>query len=113
MYANMSQVQKALQLQYKFTLKSGYIYIISNPAHPGWLKIGVTEDIKDRLHVYQTGDPQRQYKIEHYVAHPNCYVAEKQIKEMMRYFAKRINGEWYEVDIGIAKSRLDETLLDC
>ena len=50
-------------------MKSGFVYIISNPAHVGWLKIGVTDDINDRLHVYQTGDPKRSYKVEFYIAY--------------------------------------------
>ena len=91
-------------------MKSGYVYIISNPSHLGWVKIGVTEDINNRLHVYQTGDPKRAYKIEHYILHPDCYKAEKDIKEMMKYFAKRQKNEWYEVDVAVAKVRLDETL---
>jgi len=90
----------------------GYLYIISNPAHQGWLKIGVTEDIKSRLSTYQTGDPKRSYNVEYYVFHPDCYTAEKNIKEMMKYFAKRQRNEWFECDLGIAKSRLDEQVSD-
>ena len=93
-------------------MKSGYLYIISNPSHPNWLKIGVTEDIKSRLSVYQTSDPKRSYKMEYYVSHPDCYVAEKRIKETMKYFAKRQKNEWFEVDLSIAKSRLDEQVED-
>jgi len=93
-------------------MKQGYLYIISNPAHPGWLKVGVTEDIKSRLHTYQTSDPKRAYKIEYYISHPDCYSAEKKIKEMMHYFSKSQKNEWYEVDLGVAKVRLDETLED-
>lgn len=93
-------------------MKSGYVYIISNPAHQGWLKIGVTEDIASRLHVYQTSDPKRAYKVEYYIQHPDCFTAEKKIKEMMHYFALRQRNEWYEVDLEVAKARLDETLLN-
>ena len=93
-------------------MKTGYLYIISNPAHKGWLKIGVTDDIKSRLHVYQTSDPKRSYKVEYYIQHPDAYGAEKKIKEMMHYFAKSQKNEWFEVDLGIAKARLDETLDD-
>ena len=92
-------------------MKNGYIYIISNPAHAGWLKVGVTEDITARLHVYQTSDPKRAYKVEYYIQHPDCFAAEKQVKEMMRHFAKQQRNEWFEVDLAIAKTRLDETLL--
>lgn len=93
-------------------MKSGYLYIISNPAHIGWFKIGVTEDIKSRLNVYQTSDPKRSYKVEYHVFHPDCYIAEKNIKETMKYFALDIKKEWYKVDLGIAKSRLDEQVED-
>ena len=61
-------------------MKSGYLYIISNPSHNGWYKVGVTDDIKARLHTYQTGDPKRSYKVEFYIAHPDCFSAEKKIK---------------------------------
>lgn len=91
-------------------MKPGYVYIISNPAHPGFLKVGVTQDIKDRLHVYQTSDPKRQYKVEYYIFHPDCYRAEKEIKENMKPFALSIKKEWYEVSLAVAKVRLDETL---
>ena len=93
-------------------METGYIYIISNPAHKGWLKIGVTNDIKARLHTYQTSDPNRAYKVEYYILHPDCYGAEKKIKEMMKYFAKTQKNEWFSCDLEIAKVRLDETLLE-
>ena len=89
-------------------MKGGYLYIITNVAFPGFVKVGVTEDIKSRLHVYQTSDPKRSYKIEYYVFHPDCYSAEKKIKEMMHRFAKSIKNEWYECDLQTAIIRLQE-----
>ena len=89
-------------------MKSGYLYIVTNPSHKGWVKFGVTEDIKSRLHVYQTGDPKRAYKVEHYVFHPDAYGAERNIKEVMKHFALAQRNEWYEIDLAMAKSRLDE-----
>lgn len=62
-------------------MKSGYLYIVSNPAHEGWLKVGVAEDIKDRLHTYQIEDPKRQYKVEFCIFHPDAYSAEKRLKK--------------------------------
>lgn len=89
-------------------MKSGYVYIISNPAHPGWLKVGVTEDINARLHTYQTSDPQRAYKVEYYIPHPDPLTAEKKIKEMMKMFAKSQRNEWFECDLQMAIVRLQE-----
>lgn len=91
-------------------MKGGYLYIISNPAHEGWVKVGVTENIKSRLRTYQTSDPKRSYKLEYYVFHPDVYNAEKRVKELMGPFAKRIKNEWYEISIHMAIPRLDETL---
>ena len=93
-----------------FKNKEGYVYIISNPSHIGWVKIGVTDNIKTRLSNYQTADPKRSYKVEYYIFHPDCYKAEKDIKEMMKYFASSRKNEWYKCDLNIAKVRLDETL---
>lgn len=90
----------------------GYLYIITNPAMPGWVKIGVTEDLNNRLHNYQTGDPNRSYKIEYYLKHPEYKIAEKKIKENMKMFAKSIKNEWFECSLLIAKTRLDEVLDD-
>lgn len=91
-------------------MKAGYLYIITNPSHTGWVKIGITENITDRLHVYQTSDPKRQFKVEYYIFHPDCYKAEKMIVELMKPFALSRKKEWYEVNLEIAKARVDETL---
>ena len=93
-------------------MKSGYLYIITNPAFPGFVKIGVTENIDARLRTYQTADPKRAYKIEFYIAHPDCYEAEKRIKEMMKYFALSQRNEWYEVSLDVAIVRLQEQIED-
>jgi len=89
---------------------SGYVYIISNNAFKGYYKIGITKDIKKRLRTYQTSSPHRNYKVEHYIFHEDCKAAEKQIHEAMHYFALSKRNEWFEIDLSIAKVRLDETL---
>lgn len=99
-----------LTKSYKNTGKSGYLYIITNPSYPSWVKVGTTLNLKNRLHTYQTGSPFRDYKILYSLYHPEYLQAEKRIKETMRYFAKRIRNEWYEVDLNIAKNRLEEQL---
>jgi hypothetical protein len=91
-------------------MNCGYLYIITNEAFPGWVKVGTTADLNQRLHVYQTSDPFRRYKIVFSLQHPQFREAEKKIKQTMKHFALAIKGEWYEVDLGIAKSRLEEQL---
>jgi predicted GIY-YIG superfamily endonuclease len=89
---------------------NGYIYIITNKSFPGWVKIGVTEDIKSRLRTYQTSSPLRNYKIEYYIHHPDCYRAEKTIHEKMKPFATEIKNEWFKCDLELVKGRVEESL---
>lgn len=91
-------------------MKSGYLYIITNPSYVGWVKIGSTWDLKSRLHTYQTGDPFRRYKLEYSLYHPLFREAEKKIKDMIKPFALEVRGEWYHIDLEFAKSRLEEQL---
>jgi len=62
------------------------------------------------LQTYQTSSPYRDYRIVYSIEHAEYREAERRIKETMVPFAKRVKGEWYEIDLGIAKSRLDEQL---
>lgn len=39
----------------------GQVYIITNPAWEGWVKVGMAVDAKDRLNSYQTSCPFRDY----------------------------------------------------
>lgn len=91
-------------------MKSGFLYIITNEAFPNWVKIGTTWNLNDRLHTYQTGDPYRRYKIVYSLHHPEFRTAEKKIKEVMKHFAGKIRGEWYNTSLEFAKSRLEEAL---
>lgn len=86
----------------------GYLYVITNKAFPGWVKIGVTENLNKRLQQYQTASPHRDYILEYSLHHPRYLEAEKKIKEVMKHFASEIRNEWFKVDLSFAKSRLDE-----
>ena len=94
----------------KQTKKDGFVYIISNSNFKGYYKIGVTHDIDARLRSYQTSSPFRNYKVEYYVKHPNCYFAEKKIQENMKYFATDRKNEWFQCQLHMIKSRLDELI---
>ena len=39
----------------------GYVYAITNPAWPGWVKVGMAVDSNDRLNSYQTSSPFRDF----------------------------------------------------
>lgn len=44
-------------------LRCGYVYAISNPAWPDFVKIGCAVDVYDRLQTYQTSSPLRDYRL--------------------------------------------------
>jgi hypothetical protein len=71
---------------------SGFVYCIVNPAFDGYVKVGITKDINNRLAVYQTGDPNRAYRIECYRFVEDKREVEKYLLE--KYRANADTGEW-------------------
>lgn len=70
-------------------LPLGYIYIISNPAFPGYLKVGSAKDAETRLNSYQTYSPFRDYKLEYYILTADFRAVEKSLHVLLE-----CNGEW-------------------
>lgn len=71
---------------------SGFVYVVSNPAWPEHLKLGMTTNPHKRLASYQTGDPYRSFKIEHYE-----FVSDRKSVEkyLLNQFDVHIEtGEW-------------------
>jgi hypothetical protein len=52
------------------------LYVISNPAWPGWYKIGKAKDCKDRLNQYNTASPYRDYIIDYQISVENAHLFE-------------------------------------
>lgn len=75
-------------------LKCGFVYLISNPSFPGTVKVGITKDIIKRLDTYQTYDPYRSYKIEHYEFCEN--IREKESKILNQFSIDLYKGEWID-----------------
>ena len=91
--------------------KTGYLYIITNEtAFPGWVKVGTTDNLSNRLSTYQTGDPLRGYNVVYSIHHPKYKEAEKMVKCIMKPFAAEIKNEWYKINLYMAKENLDEVI---
>lgn len=83
----------------------GYIYIITNPAYPEYLKIGKTVNLGMRLSTYNTGSPFRDYKYE--------FVLEtKYSLEVENHFNEKYNSnnEWCELTVEEATKEITEFL---
>ena len=88
-------------------LKDGYVYAITNPAWPNWVKIGMAVDAEDRLNGYQTSSPMRDYKLIHCVYFQNRSKAERSAHKLAEKIAER-RGEWFNINNEQAIKVLEE-----
>lgn len=73
----------------------GFVYVITHPAFPEYVKIGRAFDPESRLSGYQTGCPRRDYKL-HFAAYfVNCHSAERFIHDWLADY--RAEGEWFRL----------------
>lgn len=73
-------------------INEGFLYLISNPAWPEQLKVGISVDLKKRLSSYQTYSPLRDFVLDSYEFVLNKREYEKDI--INRYSTDIDLGEW-------------------
>lgn len=83
-------------LQKQETVKEGYVYAITNPAWPDWIKIGMAIDAEDRLNGYQTSSPMRDYSLLHSIYSYDRSVTERAAHKLAAKLGERSN-EWFKV----------------
>lgn len=71
---------------------AGLVYMISNPVYPEHVKIGMTVDLEQRLNSYQTYDPMRRFKVEHYEFVIDRRLTETKILNSFKVDVEK--GEW-------------------
>ena len=79
-------------------IKEGYVYVITNKAFPGWVKIGMAIDAEDRLKSYQTSSPYRDYQLLHSVYVTNRRAIERKAHRKVSKIAEDRQNEWFKVD---------------
>jgi hypothetical protein len=84
-------------------IEEGYVYVVTNPAWPGWVKFGSAIDPESRLRNYQTGSPMRDYKVEGYVYSAQRRATERRILDGLRI----TDGEWTQMKVDHALAVLD------
>jgi hypothetical protein len=111
--------EKKLQDYYSFTpfersmtknkqlMKSGYIYIITNPAFPEWVKVGKTVDLDRRLGNYQTNDPFQKYSYAYHRVADDRNSAEKILLNELKALGLEQKSEWFKVDLLTVKLLID------
>lgn len=81
---------------------SGFVYLITHPNFPGWIKIGSTTNLARRLGSYNTGDPLRRYRLEFAADTLDRRHAEWLAHEELRRRGYDKQGEWFDVGIAMA-----------
>jgi len=98
----------AFEGTYKISsIQEGYVYVITNKAWPGWIKIGMALDPEERLNNYQTSSPHRDYSLEHYVASNDRRMSEKESHTKALPLSTDSKGEWFKLSVEQAITILD------
>ena len=87
------------------TEKSGFVYIITNPAWPEHVKIGRAYDPEVRLRGYQTSCPFRDFELAYAVYFEDCHQAEHAVHYILDKW--RREGEWFFADVEEATQLID------
>tara|TARA_R110000751_G_scaffold246494_1_gene346426 strand:+ start:37 stop:693 length:657 start_codon:yes stop_codon:yes gene_type:complete len=76
-------------------LIAGFVYVISHPKFSPWLKVGHSRDPERRLSGYNTGCPNREFKLEGYLYFENRKIAERNIHSLLEDQGFLKKGEWF------------------
>jgi hypothetical protein len=91
--------------------KEGEVYIIHNPAFPGWVKVGMAVDSLDRLKQYQTSSPYRDYKLVKSYKVTDRREAEAKAHKALTIEGRGRRGEWFYMGSSVAVTELDDLFL--
>lgn len=101
LYVENENFRKDLSLfkpmQFKSVKQKLCVYVITNPAYPGYVKIGKTIGIERRLANYNTCSPFKDYKVEFIIETELADNVENSFK--LKYKSKT---EWYEIEVKLA-----------
>jgi len=79
------------------SVKKGFVYIITNKAWKGWIKVGRAADVLDRFKHYQTFSPHRDYVLQYGKYVGDCRTIENVWKQTLS--KKTIcKNEWYKIN---------------
>tara|TARA_R100001129_G_scaffold179631_1_gene156624 strand:+ start:1758 stop:2090 length:333 start_codon:yes stop_codon:yes gene_type:complete len=81
------------------TQLTGYIYAFKNPAFKGWVKVGKTTNLKNRLRSFNTGSPFKDFECFHSIDIPKTKLktCEKKILKETSLQAEESKGEWRKI----------------
>ena len=81
------------------SIKEGFVYVITNPAWKGWIKVGMALDAKDRCKQYQTSSPLRDYKLLYKRFFKDRKGAEYKAHKKLKGISSNQKGEWFKIPV--------------
>jgi len=90
-------------------VKEGYVYVMTNPAWPEWIKVGMAVDSEDRLKSYQTSSPFRDYILVYSYEVDDRRAAESAAHTRLAKECDNIN-EWFRLPPPIANELILEVI---
>lgn len=91
-------------------------YVITNSVWPEYVKIGFTtkSEMKERLGVYQTASPFRDFEVYHQVMFDDARTAEKEVHKRLKQMnaTRQPNSEWFKMPKKLAANIIDSVLDD-
>ena len=87
----------------------GEVYVITNPAWPEWVKVGMAVESEDRLKNYQTSSPFRDYTIVYTYEVDDRRAAESAAHVRLAKECDNIN-EWFRLPPPIANELILEVI---
>ena len=77
----------------------GQVYIVTNPAWEGWVKVGMAVDAEDRLKNYQTSSPYRDYSLVYAIDTPDRRYTERMMHDILNgMMTLEKQNEWFKIE---------------
>jgi len=92
----------------KRIIKTGYVYILYNPAWKGWLKVGMSYDPKIRCDSFQLSSPHRDYKLYYKRFFEDVIIAEHEAHNIIDNLSLKRKGEWFKTSKNDAKIAINK-----
>ncbi len=89
--------------------KHGFVYVLSNPAYKGLLKVGwTTRTPEERAkELYKTGVPDK-FNVEYKVEFENAENAEEQVHSLLKAYRHSQRREFFTCSLKIIKEAIDK-----
>jgi len=91
--------------------KEGYVYVITNPAWPEWVKVGRSVLTERRFNSYQTSSPFRDFELAGDVYFEDAIQAEREVHNSLTASGVGSNGEWFKTTAANALSLIEAVSL--